>query len=73
EVACARAARLVQVNGAQLDDCRVTGGLAQARVIEDGAAGAGPEFSIRVHRAVAGHPDWVAHVSADAGLVPGGE
>ncbi|MGC1208008.1 MAG: Rv3654c family TadE-like protein [Ornithinimicrobium sp.] len=62
--ACARAAELVEANGGQLDDCSVSGSLGQAW-----AADGGPHITLRVHRAVASFPRWVAKVSANAGLV----
>ncbi len=65
QAACARATELVEANGGHVDDCSVTGSLSQAW-----AADGGPQITVRVHRAVASLPQWVAKVSAHAGLIP---
>ncbi len=65
QAACTRATQLVEANGGQLDDCSVTGSLSQAWV-----ADGGPQITVQVHRVVASFPEWVARVSANAGLVP---
>lgn len=65
QAACARATQLVEANGGHIDDCSVTGSLSQAWTTDGG-----PQITLRVHRAVASLPQWVAKVSANAGLVP---
>lgn len=62
EAACARAGRFVEFNGAQMDGCAVSSSSDPKR---------GPQVRLQVSRGVAvGPSNWVARVSANAGLVP---
>lgn len=62
DAACSRAKEFVEVNGASVDACTVSGSTSPE---------VGPTMRLRVSRGVAvGPPSWVARVTANAGLVP---
>ncbi len=61
-VACSRATKFVEVNGANVDECTVSGAVSPE---------IGPTVRLRVSRGVAVGPgSWVARVTANAGLMP---
>lgn len=64
-VVCARAKRFVEANGAQVQECAVS---------VSASPNAGPQVRLQVSRGVAvGPANWVARVTANAGLVPEGQ